>query len=290
MTARSYLFVPGDRADMLAKATGRGADALIADLEDAVAPLKKEAARATVGEWLDGLVDPPCPIWVRVNAAGEWQMADLAVAAAPALSGLMVPKVRAAAELADVAAHLDEIEASAGLAAGRTRLLPIIETALAMQNVAAIAAAPRVEQLMIGELDLGAELGVDPTFTEALLPLRVQVVLASAAAGIAPPLGPVSPDYRDLVALEADTAALVRQGFGGRPAIHPAQVHVINAVFTPTDEELAKAQRLVAMYEAALAEGRGAATDEDGHMVDEAVVRVARRVIAAAGRGEAAAR
>jgi citrate lyase subunit beta/citryl-CoA lyase len=140
--------------------------------------------------------------------------------------------------------------------------------------------------MMIGELDLGAELGVDPTATEAMMPLRMEVVVASAAAGIAPPLGPVLADFRDLDELAVDTRRLARQGFGSRPAIHPAQVAVINAAFTPGPVEVARARRMVEMYEAALAAGKGAATDQDGRMVDEAVIRVARRVLDAARRDE----
>jgi citrate lyase subunit beta/citryl-CoA lyase len=135
---------------------------------------------------------------------------------------------------------------------------------------------------MIGELDLSAELGIEPSNTDALLPLRMQVVVVSAALGLEPPLGPVSPDFRDLEGLRRESELLAGLGVGSRPAIHPAQVAVFNEVFSPSAEAVAEAGRLVELYEAALAEGRGAVTDDDGHMVDEAVVRVARRIMARA--------
>ena len=257
MTARSYLFVPGDRADMLARVATRGADAVIADLEDALAPLRKSEGRDTVGAWLAGLDDPGFDVWVRINPSSELLELDLAVVTAGPRLGLMIPKVRGAEELRDLSTRLDRIESDAGMPPGAVRLLPIIETAHAMLAVVAVAAAPRVQQLMIGELDLGAELGVDPDNTEAFVSLRMQVVVASAAAGIDPPLGPVSPDYRDLAALAVDTRRLAAQGFGGRPAIHPAQIPVINEAFTPTPDAVTKAQRLVERYESALAEGKG---------------------------------
>jgi citrate lyase subunit beta/citryl-CoA lyase len=265
---------------MLAGVAVRGADAVIADLEDAVAPVSKA--------WLAELQEPNFEAWVRINSAPGLRDVDAAVAGASVLAGLMVPKIHGAEELFELSAHVSEVEAAAGLPPGRTRLLPIIETSRAMRSIDEIAAAPRVHQLMIGEYDLGAELGIEPTATEAFMPFRMELVVASAAAGIAPPLGPVRADFHDLEGLAVDTRRLAGQGFGSRPAIHPAQVAVINTAFTPRPDEVTRARRLVEMYEGALAAGRGTATDDDGRMVDEAVVRLARRVLEAARRGEAA--
>lgn len=283
MSARSFLFVPGDRADMLAGARTRGADAIIADLEDAVAPAQKGVARETVSAWLRGLEAPGLEAWVRINPVPA--ESDLAIADPARITGLMVPKVRAAEELLELSGSLDRIETAAGAAAGTIRLLPIVETPQALRALDSIAGMSRVCQLMIGELDLGAELGVDPADADAFVPLRMEVVVASAAAGIEPPLGPVSPNYRNLDDFAADTRRLARMGFGSRPAIHPAQVPIINEAFTPSPEAVERAQRLVARYEAAHAAGKGAITDEDGQMVDEAVVRVARRLLRTARRG-----
>ena len=284
MTVRSYLFVPGDRPDMLAKAGQRGADAVIADLEDAVAPGGKVAARTTVASWLDDLDEPDFEPWVRINPTNELREDDLTAVFRPQLRGIMVPKVRSVDELLEVGNLLARMESAATRPAGDVKLLPIVETVTGLLAVGALARAPRVHQLMIGEFDLGAELGIDPTYEPALVPLRMQVVVASAAAGIEPPLGPVSPDFQDLDSLRDGTRRLVRLGFGSRPAIHPAQVPVFNEVLTPTSEEVERAGRLVSLYEEALAEGRGAVTNDEGHMVDEAVVKVARRVLETARR------
>ncbi len=284
MYARSYLFVPGDRQEMLAKAGQRGADAVIADLEDAVAPARKAAARRVVAGWLSALVEPAFAPWVRVNATPELLEDDLEAVFAQQLFGVMVPKVRAVDELLAVADLLGRLESASGRPPGEVKLLPIVETARGLLAVHDLAAAPRVHQLMIGEFDLGAELGIDPAGEDAFLPLRMQVVVASAAAGLEPPLGPVAPDFRDLDALRDETRRLARLGFGSRPAIHPAQVTVFNEVLTPGPEDVERARRVVELYERALADGRGAVRDDRGRMVDEAVVKVARRVLETARR------
>ncbi|MDH3259916.1 MAG: CoA ester lyase [Acidimicrobiia bacterium] len=284
MTARSYLFVPGDRPDMLTKAGRRSADAVIADLEDAVAPAGKAAARDTVSDWLDNLAEPGFEPWVRVNPTEDLLEDDLAAVFRAPLHGIMVPKVRSVDELLAIGDLLERLESAAGRPPSDVKLLPIVETADGLLAVDELARAPRVHQLMIGEFDLGAELGVDPTYEAAFVPLRMQLVVASAAAGIEPPLGPVSPDFQDLDLLRDETRRLVRLGFGSRPAIHPAQVPVFNEVMTPTPEETERAGRLVSLYEQALADGRGAITDDAGHMVDEATIKVARRVLETARR------
>ncbi len=194
----------------------------------------------------------------------------------------MVPKLRSAAELDPVLDLLTTLEAEWRRTG--VRLLPIIETARGLLAALDIASARRVHRLMIGELDLAADLGIDAAEDAALGPLRMQVVVASSAAGIEAPLGPVAADYRDLDDLRHTTAELLRMGFGGRPAIHPAQVGVINDVFTPRPDEVERARRLVALYDAAVAEGRGAVTDDEGRMVDEAVVKLARRLLERAER------
>jgi citrate lyase subunit beta/citryl-CoA lyase len=282
VAARSFLFVPGDRPDMLAKAPARGADALIVDLEDAVAPSAKQSARETTAAWITGLEGPLPDIWVRVNHPGELFEADVLSVAHARLTGLMIPKVANAAELERAANLVDDVEIAKRLPGGSLRLLPIIETAGGMLEVDELGAGRRVSQLMIGELDLSAELGISPSNSTALLPLRMQVVVASAALGLEPPLGPVSPNFRDLDDLRTETSLLAGLGFGSRPAIHPAQIPIYNDVFNPSAAAVAEAERLIALYDAALADGRGAVTDQDGHMVDEAVVRVARRTLAKA--------
>ncbi|MGV9775478.1 HpcH/HpaI aldolase/citrate lyase family protein [Streptosporangium sp. NPDC003464] len=273
---RSALYVPGDQPGKLAKALGRGSDSLIVDLEDAVLPAHKAAARTAVAGWLRGLGPGGPEIYVRVNP-GQAGHEDLRAVALPGVRGVCVAKTESAAEVAAVDAVLSEAEAAGGLPAGSIEVCPLLESAGAILAAPEIARAPRVSRLQIGEADLRADLGVETGPDEReLLWARSQVVLASAAARLAPPLAPISTDFRDLDALRTSTVALKRLGFRGRTCIHPAQVAVVNEVFTPTEEELVRARDLIARFEAA---GTGVVTDAQGRMVDEAIVRAARRLL-----------
>lgn len=282
MSARSHLYVPGDRPDVLAKALGRGADALIVDLEDAVAVSAKDSARAAVAEWLAGLpaaADNPVEVWVRVNP-GHAALVDVEAVALPALAGICLAKAESAAEVAAVAGLLDRLEAERAIATGSIGIAPLLESAAAVLRAAEIAQAPRVRRLQVGEADLKADTGIEPGDDEReLLWVRSQVVLASAAAGIDPPVGPVSTNFRDLDALRASTEAVRRLGYRGRACIHPAQIAVVHEVFTPSPEQVDAAQALIAAYDAAVAAGSGVLIGPDGRMVDEAVVRQARRLV-----------
>ena len=273
IAARSWLFVPGDDPDKLAKAPSRGADALIVDLEDAVPQEGKQEARRMVVEWVDA-VDDDTPIWVRVNNEPELLADDVAAARRAGVTGIVVPKVAHAAQAA-------EVTASVGADHG---VIAMIETPAAVLDAAAIAATPGISTLMVGEYDLAAELGIDPSpDRHELAPIRAQVVLACAAAGIAAPIGPVSADFRDVDMFRANTEALRREGHRGRAVIHPAQVGPANDIFTPSADEVAAARRVLDRYEAALAEGKGVGVDDQGRLIDEAIVRSARQTMAAAG-------
>lgn len=275
--ARSYLYVPGNAADKLAKAAGRGADALIIDLEDAVPPPAKENATTAVVRWLwEAPPDGP-QLWVRINDAGLRSADVAALAGLPALTGLVLAKVRDAREVTEVAAQLT------ALGDVRTVLMPLLETSSAILEAAAIAAQPRVHQLQVGEVDLCADAGITPGPGEDELAwVRGMVVLASAAARIHPPVGPVSRVFRDAEALRVSTQRVRRLGFFGRACIHPAQLAVVHEVFTPSADELAQAHEVLAAFDAAMAAGSGVALDADGQMIDLAVVRSA-RVTAGAG-------
>jgi citrate lyase subunit beta/citryl-CoA lyase len=281
--ARSYLYVPGDRPEVLAKAAGRGADALIIDLEDAVAPAEKDTARRIVSEHLAGLPAAPdaaVEIWVRVNGDGV-AGADIAAVASPAVTGFCLAKTETAADVVEAAAAAAAAEGALGLSPGWFGLAPLLESAGAVLDARAIASAsPRVTRLQVGEADLRAEIGVTLGDDEReLLHVRSSVVLASVAAGIEPPVGPVSTNFRDLDALRTSTLALARLGYLGRACIHPAQAAVVNDVFTPDAEALAAARDLVARFDAAAAAGAGVFVGADGRMVDLAVVRQARRLL-----------
>lgn len=261
---RSYLYVPGDRPERFAKAVASGADAVILDLEDAVAPGQKAAARDHVVAYLADAAPRP-QLWVRINS-GAAAGADLqALASCSSLSGVVVPKAEPAAL---VAAH----DALPG-----ARLCALVETARALTSLAALATTVARVHLALGEVDLAADLGLDHDSPDAALwALRMPVVVAAAAAGLAAPIGPVFADLGDEEGLRRTTAELRQAGFWSRQAIHPAQIATIHECLTPSAHEVAEATRLLERADAA---GSGAWRDDDGRMVDEAVLRSARRTI-----------
>ncbi|MEU6145583.1 CoA ester lyase [Streptomyces sp. NPDC047081] len=262
--ARTLLFVPGHRPDRFAKAAGSGADGIVLDLEDAVGPELKDAAREHVRAWL---ADGGRGV-VRVNAPGtEWYDADVA-----ALSGrpcpVMLPK----------AADPDQVgRLLADLPAG-SAVVPLIETAAGVLEARSICAAPGVVRAAFGSVDLGAGLGVDPDDRAALATARSLLVLASAAAGTAPPLDGVTTALDDERALRADTRHAATLGFSGKLCVHPRQVAVVHAEFAPSDEELRRAKEIVA------AAGEGSVAVLDGRMIDRPVVERARRLLDRAHR------
>lgn len=261
MTHRSLLYVPGDQTNMLARSTERGADGIIVDLEDAVSLSSKGEARSNVQSWFADL-HAGVSAWVRVNSEPGLLADDLSVIAGlDNLRGVLVPK----AEL-DLVSSIDVPE--------HVSLIPLIETPTGALQLEDITDMPGVARLGLGASDLVAALDIDPeSALSALQPLMLQMVVVSAAAGIDPPLAPTATDYRDLLSFEQSTRHLKKHGFGGRTAIHPAQVEVINRVFTPTAEEVAAAQRLLDSKAPAIQ------IADDGSMVDAAVLRGARRVI-----------
>ncbi|WP_030904505.1 HpcH/HpaI aldolase/citrate lyase family protein [Streptomyces sp. NRRL F-5126] len=274
----TWLYAPGDRPDVVAKALRSGADVVVVDLEDAVAAGRKEYARDATAELLADPVPGPCAVHVRVNAlGGSRAAADLAaLAGLPGLGGLRLPKVASAA---DVAGVVDAVRQAAGTDAAVPALYPLLESALGVENAFAVASShPAVRGIALGEADLRADLGL--AGEDALTWPRVRAVVAARAAGLAPPAQSVYPDVRDLAGLEASCRRARALGFLGRAAIHPRQLPVIERAFLPDAREVAAARETV---EAAAAEP-GALALPDGRFVDPAVVASARRVLALAER------
>lgn len=227
---RSYLYVPGDAPDKLAKALDRGADALVVDLEYTVRPDDKPAARTAVAAWLR-TVPATAEVWVRINP-GPLGHDDARELVGSGLRGVCVAKAESTTQLDALDAVLSTVEAEAGLPGRSIAVVPLLESAVAILTAAAIARAPRVVRLQTGEEDLRAELGIDASDDEReLLWARSQVVLASAAAGLAAPVAAVSQDFHDLNRLRTSTIALRRLGFRGRACLHPAQLPIVNEVF-----------------------------------------------------------
>ncbi|UUX95202.1 CoA ester lyase [Aquabacterium sp. J223] len=272
-TARTLLFVPGDRPERFDKAARSGADAVVLDLEDAVATAHKPAARAHIAQQWPALHALGVPLVVRVNAAADGQVPadDLAlVAALPGLAAVMVPKAESAAALAALHA-----------AAGGVALLPLIETAAGLDAVKAVAGAAGVLRLVVGSLDFMADTGIacDADETE-LVPLRFAVAIATRLARRAPALDGVTVQTGDDARLQADTRRALRFGFGGKLCIHPRQVAVVHDALAPSAQELDWARRVLA----ADAASAGAAVQLDGRMVDLPVVLQARATLARAAR------
>ncbi|HYF58589.1 MAG TPA: CoA ester lyase [Burkholderiaceae bacterium] len=256
MPARSYLYVPADRPDRYAKALAAGADAVIVDLEDAVAPDAKASARRALADWLAAGV-PGGAVTVRINApATPWFDDDLRACAAPGVVAVMVPKAERAEVLAEVAARLP----------GR-RLLPLVETARGIADLRAVASAPAVERLAFGSIDLSLDLGVADEH-EALLYARSRMVLASRLADLAAPIDGVTTALDDAEAIGRDAERARRLGFGAKLCIHPRQVAVVNRAFAPSEAELDWARRVLA----AAREAGGAAASLDGKMIDRPVI------------------
>jgi citrate lyase subunit beta/citryl-CoA lyase len=269
---RSFLYVPGDRGDRVVKAFEAEADAVLIDLEDSVALSAKEVARNEAVEILRRQSPSGPAVWVRINS-GELGRRDVAALATKAvcLAGIVLAKC-------DDPSWLDEIGTSMPLS---VQLAPLIESALGLRRLDTLCAHPRVTQCHLGEIDLLSDVGAhDDVASQLLGHARAQLLYASAAAGIYPPIGGVYGAFRDLAGFAADSVHLAKLGFAGRPALHPSQVPVINTAFRPSPDEMTAAAALVAMYDEALASGRGAVTDDQGKMVDEAVVRRARQLLA----------
>jgi citrate lyase subunit beta/citryl-CoA lyase len=266
MMPRSYLFVPADRPERYAKALASGADAVVVDLEDAVAPAAKEGARAALADWLaHGAGQPIVRVIVRINAADTpWFADDLAVARSPRVAAVMLPKAERRDDLARIAHEC---------------LLPLIETAAGVDALREVARAPRVQRLVFGSIDLQADLGIAGDDQELLL-FRSQLVLHSRLAGIAPPVDGVCTAIDDAAVLEAQTLRARRLGFGAKLCIHPRQVDAVNRGFTPSAEELAWARRVIAAAGAA----GGSAVAVDGRMVDKPVLLRARALMQQAER------
>jgi len=262
--ARSYLFVPGDRPERFDKACAAGAHAVIIDLEDAVPPSAKDAARDAVAQWLS----PARPVLLRINGAGsDWFRQDLALCGKPGVAGVVLPK----------AERPEDIECVAH--AGAPAVLPLIETARGMWHVHAIAHAKRVQRLMFGSIDFQLDTGIDGDDLE-LLYCRSQLVLVSRVAGIQPPVDGVTTAINDPEVLRADTQRARKLGFGGKLCIHPKQVGEVNRHFLPGEQELAWAQRVLQ----AASEAKGAAVALDGKMVDLPVIRKAEEIMSEARR------
>jgi len=279
---RSLLFAPGNHARRVAKALTLDADAVILDLEDACPTSEKVATRPVV---VDALRQPRrCRGYVRVNALStQFGYGDLVAVVQPGVDGVMLTKVNGPDEIKIADWLMAQLERERGLPLGTVELLPLIETGAGLTRAEAIArAAPRVKRLAFGAGDFTLDLGLRCTPEETeLLAFRSALVLASRAAGVEPPIDLAWIDTKDQVGFANSVRWGRTLGFQGKLCIHPDHVAAINTAFSPSEQEVAKAQRIVAAFREAEAQG-SAAFALDGALVDYAIVVQAERVLAAA--------
>jgi len=261
----TYLFVPGNRPERFDKALASGTDAVILDLEDAVASRDKDAARASVQHWIAANRGAAERILVRINdSATPWFAADLDMLRDSDIPSAMLPKAETQAQIQAVAAAL---RAGGGV-------LAIIETALGLKNVDAVAAARGVTRIAFGTLDFGVDLNLSGDDRGLIYP-SAQIALASRCAGIGSPVAGVTPTIGDEGRLLADLAFARAFGYGAKLCIHPKQVAAIRQALIPTAAEIHWARRVIAAVEAS--EG---AAQVDGKMVDRPVLLKAQSILA----------
>jgi citrate lyase subunit beta/citryl-CoA lyase len=279
---RSSLYVPAHVERFVARAHTRGADCLLLDLEDSVPPTEKAAARAGVAAAAAALRRGPNDVLVRINAPLSLAVPDIEAAVCPDIDGLIITKARGPDHIRLLDELVSEREARTGLAEGRLCFCVLVETPEGLAQAEAIArASPRVVAMSLGAEDFALAIGAEPT-EEALAVAKSLVLHAARAAGVlALGLTGTLAGFGDLPAFRAMAERSRRAGFDGASCINPAQVPILNAAFSPSEEEVARARRIIAADAAARAEGRGAVA-LDGRMIDVPVVRRAERLLARA--------
>jgi citrate lyase subunit beta/citryl-CoA lyase len=284
---RSLFFVPGGEPRKLDKARDTGADTLLLDLEDSVAPAEKEGARTLVAAFLRAGAFGGAEPGVRVNPPGTpWFEEDLDAAIAAGAAAIQLPKAQSPADLASVAEQIRVLEERHAVARrGRVRLLALVETARGISGVASLAAAsPRVDALCFGHADFSRDMGLTDADASRGVLLHARCTLAIAArAGDVAPIDTVFLDVRDEHGFRRDAELGRSLGFEGKLCIHPIQVGIANAVYTPSPAEIEHARRVIDASRQAHAEGKGVFT-VDGKMVDAPLIAAQRRVLARARR------
>jgi citrate lyase subunit beta / citryl-CoA lyase len=288
ISARSWLFAPGDSERKMTKALAGTADIVLLDLEDAVAPENKPLARLMVQDFLKANAAQRHRIWVRINPFdGPYTLTDLAAIMPAHPGGIMLPKVYSRADVERLNHCLSSLEVANGIEEGSTPVIVLItETAEAMFHTGSYKGAPRVVALTWGAEDLADSIGAssnkeaDGSYSFTYELARSLTVLGAATAGVTA-IETISADYKDLEALRIRAEKVRRDGFRGMLAIHPAQVDVINAAFTPSEEEIAEAQAIVDIFAANSGVG---AIGYKGGMLDRPYLSRAEALLRQAGR------
>jgi len=277
---RSLLYVPANQERFIVSAHTRGADCIQLDLEDSVPFDQKELARAKVENAAARVRRGGADVMVRINRPLSLAVRDIEACVGPDVDGFSLPKVESASHIHLLDELLSEVELKRGLEVGHSSLIAIVESAAAMFDILAIArSSPRLVALNLGGEDFALDCGMRPTADTLHLP-KQQIVHAASAARLAPlgVLGSIT-GFKDEAAFQAMVQRSKEFGFVGASAIHPSQVAILNKVFSPSDEEIAEAKRVITALEVAQAEGRGAVA-LDGRMIDAPVAARARKTLA----------
>lgn len=288
ISARSWLFAPGDSEKKMTKAMEGPTDIVLIDLEDAVATENKITARSSVHDFIKANPEQRRRLWVRINPFdGPYTLGDLAAVIPANPGGIMLPKVYGRQEVEKLDHVLSALEVANGIEEGSTPVIVLItETAEAMFRTGDYKGAPRVVALTWGAEDLADSIGAttnknpDGSYIFTCELARSLTVLGAAAAGVTP-IETISADFKDLEALRVRAERVRREGFRGMLAIHPAQIEVINAAFTPTEAEIAEAQEIVDVFAANPGVG---AIGWKGGMLDRPYLSRAQQLLKLAGR------
>lgn len=290
MMRRTMLYLPGNNPNMLVRGHLFGSDGLILDLEDAVAMSEKDAARTLVSKFLAQGEFGSCEVTVRINGIDTeyWQKDLEAILPFPRLNGIRVPKVNNRQTVAILDEKLSELEAKNGRTVGSIKIFPLLETARAIWNAYEVAtASPRIAAIIPGGEDLVADLKTSRSKDGVELEwARRMLVFAARAAGV-DALDTVFPRVSDDEGLRHEAEFIKQLGFDGKSCIHPNQIPIIMSVFVPTEQEIAKAKKIVAAARDAASRGLGAVS-VDGRMVDVPVVKRAQYILVKAGISEEA--
>ncbi|WP_193182909.1 HpcH/HpaI aldolase/citrate lyase family protein [Nisaea sediminum] len=277
---RSLLYVPVTNERFVEKAAARGADAIKLDLEDSIPPAEKPAARKALRDAAQVISNAGTEVLVRINRPWRLAVQDLEAAVWPEVSGLCLPKLESADHLAFLDETVEELERERGLEVGTIRFMGLIETPRGLNNVREIAkASRRLKGLSLGQEDYSAALGMPSLGPGDLVEDMRLVQRAAREAGILPLgfAGSIA-EITDMEAFRASAERARALGMEGASCVHPAQVPILNAVFSPTEAEIETAEAMVAAYDAAMAEGLGAVSFR-GKMIDVPVVERARRAL-----------
>jgi citrate lyase beta subunit len=279
---RALLYMPGDNWKMISKSITLGVDSICMDMEDGTAVNKKAEARATIARALQELDFGASEKLARINSVGSgWEKDDIEAVLPYKPDGIVIPKVESFEQVEWASRIIEDAELKNGWQVNSIRILIGVETAKGILNLKEIASHPRLDAIIFGGEDFAASIGVTRTKDAIELLYARQAVIVACAAFDLQPLDIVTIDYKDLEALKLESEFGARLGFSGKQVIHPNQVPVVQAAFTPSDEAVAYARRIVETFEASQKEGKGAYS-LDGKMIDMPLLKNAQKVLARA--------